>query len=116
LKHPYFVHGVFLKNDLRVLGLSYVFVIGLLVYALLQRRVRLQIAKSQTPLRLYGKGFYSPTGETLLEQFENAHVISFTDPQTQKMTKIVKLSESAKQILQWLGLDESIYFSREPSG
>jgi transposase len=116
LKHPYFVHGVFLKNDLRVLGLSYVLVIGLLLYALLQRRVRLQIAKSRTPLRLYGKDFYSPTGKTLLEQFESAHVISIMDPQTQKMTKIVKLSESARQILQWLGLDESVYLNREPSG
>jgi hypothetical protein len=49
-----------------MLGLSYVLVIGLLLYALLQRRVRLQIAKSRTPLRLNRKDFYSPTGKTLL--------------------------------------------------
>jgi transposase len=116
LKHPYFVHGVFLKNDIRVLGLSYVFVIGLLLYALLQRRVRLQIEKSQTPLRIYGKNFYTPTGKTLLEQFESAHVIAFRHPQTQEMTKIVKLSEAAKQILRWLDLDESVYFHRKPDG
>lgn len=116
LKHPYFVHGVFLHNDLRVLGLSYVFVIGLLLYALLQRRVRLRIEETQAPLRLYGKNLYTPTGKTLLEQFENAHVITLTNPHTQEMTKIVKLSEPAKQILQWLGLDESVYLGREPCG
>jgi transposase len=70
LKHPYFVHGVFLKNDVRVLGLSYVLVIGLLHYALLQRRIRVKIAEEKTPLRLYGKNFYCPTGKTILEQFE----------------------------------------------
>lgn len=81
LKHPYFVHGIFLKNDLRVLGLSYVLVIGLLIYALLQRRVRVKIAESKTPLRLYGKDFYTPTGKTLLEQFEYANIIHYTDPE-----------------------------------
>jgi transposase len=116
LKHPYFVHGVFLKNDLRVLGLSYVFVIGLLIYALLQCRVRTKIMESQTPLRLYGKNFFTPTGKTLLEQFESAHIITITHPQTQETMKIVKLSDAAKQILQWLDLDETVYQSRSPTG
>lgn len=116
LKHPYFVHGVFLKNDLRVLGLSYVLVIGLLIYALLQRRIRVKIAESKTPLRLYGKDFYTPTGKTLLEQFEYVNIIRYTDPQTQEMVTIVNLSDAAKQILQWLGLDESVYMNRSPAG
>ena len=75
LKHPYFVHGVFLKNDVRVLGLCYVLVIGLLIYALLQRRVRVRIAEEKTPLRLYGKNFYCPTGKTILEQFDYVNVM-----------------------------------------
>lgn len=116
LKHPYFIHGVFLKNELRVLGLSYVLVIGLLIYALLQRRVRVKIAESKTPLRLYGKDFYAPTGKTLLEQFEYAHIIRYTDPQTQEMVTIVNLSDAARQILQWLGLNESVYLNRSAEG
>lgn len=116
LKHPYFVHGVFLKNDSRVLGLSYVFVIGLLLYALLQRRVRHKIAEEQKPLKLYGKAFDRPTGKTILEQFDHVLVVELEDPDTQKLRKFVKISDTAKQILRWLGLDETLYTEQRQSG
>ncbi|WP_442893622.1 IS1634 family transposase [Bacillus sp. 2205SS5-2] len=116
LKHPYFVHGVFLKNDVRVLGLSYVFVVGLLIYALLQRRVRVKIDEEETPLRLYGKNFYRPTGKTILEQFDHVLVIEYEHPVTKEKQKIAKIPEKTHQILRWLGLDETIFLERKVSG
>ena len=116
LKHPYFVHGIFLQKETRILGLSYVFVIGLLIYALLQRRIRIKIKEEQTPLRLYGKDFYSPTGKTILEQFEQVIVIDYWDADSGKRKKFVKISETAKLLLRWLGLDETIYLTRSGAG
>jgi transposase len=113
LKHPYFVHGVFLKNDARVLGLSYVFVIGLLLYALLQRRIRVRIAEENTPLRLYGKNFYRPTGKTILEQFDSVNVIEFHDSITGIKKIVANIPEITRLLLGWLGLDETIYLDRK---
>jgi transposase len=116
LKYPYFVHGVFLKNDARVLGLCYVLVIGFLIYALLQRRVRVKITDEKTPLQLYGKDFYSPTGKTILEQFDQVLVIEYQHPITMEKAKIAKIPEKTKQLLRWLGLDETIFLERKTSG
>lgn len=112
LKHPYFVHGVFLKNDARVLGLCYVLVIGLLIYALLQRRIRVRIAKENKPLHLYGKKFYSPTGKTILDQFDYVHVLEYTDPIYGRRKLVTDLPETTRLLLEWLGFDESIYLDR----
>ncbi|WP_180954856.1 IS1634 family transposase [Bacillus sp. V3-13] len=116
LKHPYFVHGVFLKNEARVLGLCYVLVIGLLLYALLQRRIRVKIAEEKTPLRLYGKDFYSPTGKTILEQFDYVNVIEYRDPVTGEKKTVANIPETTRLILIWLGLDETIYLDRRNTG
>lgn len=113
LKHPYFVHGVFLKNEARILGLCYVLVIGLLIYALIQRRVRIKIAEEDKPLRLYGKKFYRPTGKTILEQFDYVSVIEFKGTSfTDEKRMMSNINETTQLILQWLGLDESIYLKR----
>jgi transposase len=71
LKHPYFVHDVFLENDLRVLGLSYVLVIVLLIYALLQHRVR--VMDESVYLSFYGCAIF---GSIALKPFLSFHIIS----------------------------------------
>ncbi|ATY86113.1 hypothetical protein CVV65_15240 [Kyrpidia spormannii] len=58
LKQPYFVHGIFVKTLKRVLALAYVFLLGLLVYAIIQHRVRQGMREDQqTALAIAGAKF-----------------------------------------------------------
>ncbi|MGG5252730.1 hypothetical protein ACQYAD_04420 [Neobacillus sp. SM06] len=91
------------------MGLSYVLVIGLLIYALMQRRIRVKIEKDKTPIRLFGKDFYRPTGKTILDQFNNVSVVEITDPIYGKRRILSDLPEVTRTLLNWLGFDESIY-------
>jgi len=78
--------------------------------------VRLKIKEEKTPLRLYGKDFFSPTGKTILEQFDQVVVMEYEHPTTGKREKIAKIPEKTKLLLRWLGLDEKIFLERKAPG
>jgi transposase len=77
-KNPVYIDGIYVKNTERVVAIGYVFLMALLIYTLLQRRVRRNLAKEPKPLIIPGKRkSFSPTGTMLLEMLKPLNIIAF---------------------------------------
>lgn len=107
VKQPYMMHGVFLKTPKRVLAMAYVMLLALLVYALLQQRVRRGLAaeREQNPLVLNGVKVASPTGRTILEEFDSVLHLVIRMPDGQVIHRLQGLTEGGVRMLRWLQLD-----------
>jgi hypothetical protein len=71
-KGPKVTGPIFLKNSDRVNALAYVFLMALMVYSVMQRRVRRALKDEGIPLKIIGaKGTFRPTGRRVLEHFSN---------------------------------------------
>ncbi|MEW6523916.1 MAG: IS1634 family transposase [Bacillota bacterium] len=78
IKDPKVVGPVYLKKPERVQALAYVFLLALLVYSLMQRRVRRALQHESEPLEIAGKlKTLAPTGRRMLELFEVMPVIRY---------------------------------------
>jgi len=76
LKDPKRVGPVFLNRPDRVQALGYVLILALLVYSLIEQRVRRALATAEEPMELAGgPTSFRPTGRRVLERFENMVVI-----------------------------------------
>ena len=53
IKNPKVVGPIYLKNPERAKALAYVFLMALLVYSIIQRRVRLRLEESDEPIEVY---------------------------------------------------------------
>ena len=77
LKDPTVVNEVWLKNNNRVMALGFVFLMGLLVYCLLERRIRQNLASETKPIRLHGNRLTKqPTAAAFLQLFTDIVVIN----------------------------------------
>lgn len=105
VKQPFLMHGIYLKSPKRVQAIAYVLLLALLVYALLQQRVRLGMKTESKPLVLNGVKIASPTGRTILEEFEDViHVIVHL-PDGQVSHRLDGITEGAMRMLKWLHLE-----------
>jgi len=76
IKHPLYVGPLWLRRKDRLEALSYVILIALAVYIILQRRVRLALQKEDEPLKVTGnKKSFSPTGNKILELFQPVKIV-----------------------------------------
>ena len=107
VKQPYLMHGVFLKTPKRVLAMAYVMLLALLVYALLQQRVRQGLAaeREQNPLVLNGVKVTSPTGRTILEEFDDVLHLVIRMPDGRVVHQLQGLTEGGVRMLRWLQLN-----------
>ncbi|MEW5784405.1 MAG: IS1634 family transposase [Bacillota bacterium] len=81
LKDPLFVGPVFLKKPGRVQALAYVLLMALLMFGLLERRVREAIKYETEPLVIPGKvKTFRPTGKKILKSLESVMVMTTEDP------------------------------------
>jgi len=81
LKDPLFVGPVFLKKPDRVQALAYVLLMALLIFNLLERRVREAMKSETEPLIIPGKvKTFTPTGKKILESLERVMTVSTDDP------------------------------------
>lgn len=99
LKDPLFVGPVFLKKPERVEALAYVLLMALLMFGLLERRVREAMKLETEPLIIPGKvKTFSPTGKKILESLESVMVMTTTDPNRRvfgnrfKVPRVIKLA------------------------
>jgi transposase len=113
LKNPVYIDGIYVKNTERVVAIGYVFLMALLIYALLQRRVRRNLAKETKPLIIPGKRkSFSPTGTMLLEMLKPLTIITFeTDSGRIHQVAENQLTEDIKRLLHLAGFSEDIYCS-----
>ncbi|MBU7007781.1 transposase [Peptococcaceae bacterium DYL19] len=111
LKDPVFVDGIYVKNRERVLALSFVFLMALLIYALLERRVRQKLKEETEPLILPGKRkSNSPTGTSLLEMLKSMQIVRIVNGG--KINRLLPKNLVNTQILRLLklvGFDDTIY-------
>lgn len=81
LKDPLFVGPVFLKKPDRVQALAYVLLMALLIFNLLERRVREALKSETDPLIIPGKvKTFTPTAKKILESLERVMTMTTDDP------------------------------------
>ena len=111
LKNPAILGQVFLKKPSRVKALGYIFLIALLIYALMERRVRQNLAAEGKALQLsYRSKVKQPTGMLILQEMTNFSIIHITYELGKKERYLPsKTSKQQLEIIRLAGFDESIY-------
>ncbi len=80
LKDPFFVGPIYLKTPERVEALAYVMLIALLMFGILERRVREALKEEAEPLIIPGKKkTFEPTGKKILESLSYVLVMTTSD-------------------------------------
>ena len=112
LKNPTVIEGIWLKNPNRVMALGYVFLIGLLVYCLLERRIRKNLSKETKPIRLPGNRLTKkPTASAFLLLFTDIVVVKMFLPDNTVRWELPKRFQSSEflRALSLAGFDSNIY-------
>ncbi len=80
IKHPLYVGPMLLHKNERMEALSYVILMALAVYIILQRRVRQALVQEAEPLTLPGKKkSFEPTGNKALELLNSVNIVVIKD-------------------------------------
>ncbi|MBE1556977.1 IS1634 family transposase [Sporosarcina limicola] len=114
LKDPRLIDGFFLKKPSRIEALRIVIVMALLIYGILEHRVRKNRKQEEKPLVLAGNSkLFRPTGQVLLKELQEIKVIYIQ--QNGKVLRYLpdNIGEQAKRILELAGYDLSIYVSKK---
>ena len=94
IKDPLYVGAVYLKKKGRVKALTYVILIALLLFHLMERRVREAMKQESEPLLIPGKKkTFRPTGEKILQSLENMIVVTTPDPLRREFPRNLKVPE-----------------------
>lgn len=110
LKDPVILDAMYVKQPRRVEALGVVFVMALLIYGLLEWRVREKMKQESEPLILPGKRkSFTPTGEMLLALLKTIQVIHVSVGGTTVRGLSAHVDEQVKRILRLAGHDISIY-------
>ena len=106
LKDPLFVGPVFLKKPERVEALAYVLLMALLIFNLLERRVREALKSEAEPLIIPGKvKTFTPTGKKILESLEYIMTMTTDDPNRRAFGSRFKVP----RVLSLAGFSPDIY-------
>jgi transposase len=113
LKDPAMLDAVYLKTPSRIEALGIVFVMALMVYGVLEWRVREQMKQETQPLVVPGKRkTYAPTGQMLLAILKVFQVIYIRLPNGQVIRQLdARLDERKIRVLRLAGFDPSIYIA-----
>ncbi|RCS34369.1 IS1634 family transposase [Heyndrickxia coagulans] len=113
IKDSQMIDAIYLKTPERVEALGIVYVMALLIYGILEYRVRKELKEKNLSLILKGKRKLSqPTGQALLEQLEDITVILINQNQQKIRLLPDNIDSQAKKIIELCGYDLSIYASK----
>jgi len=110
LKDPQLVDGIYLKTPERIEALGIVLVMALLLYGILEYRIRQQLDKEERPFRIKGRARdYKPTGQVLLEMLKQIKIIllQYADRKERMLTD--NADELACRVVEMAGYDMTIY-------
>jgi len=114
IKHPLYVGPLWLQKKERLEAMSYVILMALAVYIILQRRVRLALKNEAEPLKLTGdKKSFEPTGNKILELFKPVKIVYIKEGGTIKRflpERYLELSRAMKMI----GFEMEIFIKPRP--
>lgn len=106
LKDPMFVGPIYLKKPQRVEALAYVLLIVLLIFGILERRVREAMKHESEPLIVQGKvKTFRPTGRRILELLETVLVMTTENPYRRAFSSRYKVP----RVLKLAGFEPDIY-------
>ena len=105
---------LYVKDDDQITGMTNLLMLGVMVLTLLEFVVRRSLEKDKTGLpdlhpENKRKKTDKPTAERLLTAFSGIFLTIITLPGGTVIKKLTTLSELQKEILQRLGLDETVY-------
>jgi transposase len=114
LKSVYHVAPVFLKNPQRIEALLFLYFLGLLVTALIERSTRLAMKKkgvTSIPIYPEQRDCRRPTADKILDLFRDVRFQSVIQERKQLAQVPDKLSATQKFVLNLLKIDERKYFT-----
>ena len=112
LKDPlFFADSLFLKNPGRIMALIMIMVLGLLVYSLAERKLRLQLAETgQSVLDQVGKETQTPTMRWIFQVFEGIDLLIVRQEDQVVHRQVLNLRQEHLNVLHLLGpLVENCY-------
>jgi len=107
LKDPEKVGPVYLETPERVKALAYVFLLALLVYSIIQYRVREALKEEEEPMYLVGGAkSETPTGRRVIERFDQMKVVSSGGGKRREFPDNLEIPE---RVFDLLGVDVDVY-------
>jgi len=115
LKDPFFVHQLYLKDKGRLEAFAYLVLTALLLFTLIERRVRQALAAEEEPL--VGRGQIKhkrPTGRVVLELIADADVVLI--PHDGVIIRHLDIPPNALRALHLAGFGPELYTRPYPGG
>lgn len=114
IKDPFYVGPAYLKKPGRIKALAYVILIALLLFHLLEKRVREALKNEDEPLLIPGKKkTFRPTGKKILQSLENMIVVTTDNPLKRAFPGNLKIPA---RLFHLAGIDPEVYLKvREKS-
>ncbi|MDN5332621.1 MAG: hypothetical protein PWP45_1846 [Tepidanaerobacteraceae bacterium] len=110
IKNPLYVGPLFIKKRQRLEAISYVVLIALLIYMIIQIRVRRALKKEKEPLELVGKvKSFEPTGARILELFEYVKILKVKESGKIKRYLPEKYSNDLRRVAGIIGIEFGIF-------
>ena len=109
VKEPRHLAPVFLKRPDRIEAFAYVLAIALLVYTLIQKKLRDAIRQTKQPLLVPWRGeMHAPTAQIALDMMERIQTATVREGARHRLV-YTELSEQQRYILRLLALDPLIF-------
>ncbi len=113
IKHPLYVGPMYLKNKDRMETLSYVILMALMIYIVLQRRARKALENETEPLAITGgKTTFSPTGNKILELLRPAKILCVKEDHAVVKRILPENYHYLGRVLNLIGLGLDVYVRR----
>jgi len=113
IKHPLYVGPMYLKNKDRMEALSYVILMALMIYIVLQRRARKALENEAEPLVIAGgKTTFSPTGNRILELFRPVKILCVKEGHAVVKRFLPERYHRLGRVLSLIGLGLDVYLRR----
>jgi len=109
LKDPlFFAHSLFLKNEKRIMAMVMIMGLGLLVYALAERKLRMKLKEvHETVPDQKGKPTDHPTIRRMFQVFEGISVLYDTDGM---LLEVMNIRDTPRKVLSLFGKEyEAVY-------
>lgn len=115
IKSPVYVGPMWLRNNNRLEAMSYVILMALSVYIVLQRRVRRALEEAEEPLVIAGKKkSFNPTGDKILRLLQGVKIIYIQENGSLKRVLPDRFRYDLNRVLNLLGFDAEIFVQPRP--
>nr|WP_240035336.1 hypothetical protein [Neobacillus notoginsengisoli] len=113
LKEEQMIDAVFVKTPEKIEALGIVYVMALLIYGMLEYRIRKEMKSQEKPLILKGnRKLFEPTGRALLEQLQDIRLIVIRQGGKTHRYLPDNIGDRTKRIVHLAGYDMSIFGSK----